>query len=310
MPPIQTPNLPANAFLHKAMEANHPTMKSNITNNCRRFFRFTIDIIERVIKRILGKDTTGPSRIQQAISIRTTSATNMLNNASLPLDNNENLRAHRANLKEMLDMHPDATAVSLFSINQKLTNSTQNDFKNRISMDDTNKLNFFNLQHNKQITFDEENDINYLVNDMFNQIEVDFNNSLKHDKEIKIIIETPPFLVSKNKPFTAKECAQGYITGCEAWQLHLQRKYGKKVTILPFRSPENPNNKRYEQFTKNNNDAYDDANATLAKINKENREAELLQYITDEIELQAQEEDQFDSISLSSISDNEDNDDY
>jgi hypothetical protein len=277
-------NLPANTSFHKAMEARRSSMLSNIANASKHFFRFTIDIIVRAVKHILGKDTTGPSDIQKAISIRTTSATNMLNNVSLPLDGNKNLRAHRASLKEMLNIYPDATAVSLLTENEKLTQSTEAS-SHEISPDNKKKCIRSDIPpEDISNTFKKNEDIFSLVDHMIYDIEDKKQVEFKNNKEIKIIIETPLFTVSEqDNSFTAKDCAQAYITACEAWQLYLQTKYNKKVTILPFSPPEDINNNDYAVLTKNNNNAYDSANAKLATIKKKDREIELLQYISTHI---------------------------
>jgi hypothetical protein len=281
----QKTNLPANIPFHEAMEANRPSMISNVANACKHFFRFTIDKIERAVRYIFGANTTEPSNIQKAISIRTTSATHMLNNASLPLDGNKNLRAHRASLKEMLDIYPDTTAVSLYSNQNRFTEATYKSYKT-LPTYNKNKCVKINNGKSKILIFKRNNDIFNLVNTMINNVEKRKQDEFHNNKEIKIILETPPFLTPLNSSLSGKDCAKAYITACEAWQLHLQIKYNKKVTILPFRTPENTKNPNHKIFTINNNNDYDSANAELALINKKDREIELFKYINDHINYQ------------------------
>jgi hypothetical protein len=278
--------IPASTLLkdplyRKAVKTNQPSVLSNIANNTKRFFRFTVDIIERAVRRILGKDTTGPSSIQKAISIRTISAKDMLNNASLPLNGNKNLRAHRANLDDMLEIYPDATAVALYSPDNNHLESTSISY-NKLSKDKQDRCTFCHIPSALKST--PELTTSNIVDCMMSDIEAR-NKELFENEEIKIIIEEPLFMVSKqNNSFTNKDCIKKYITACEAWQLHLQKKYNKKVTILSFRAPEDINNENYAQFTQDSNNAYDNANAELARINKKDKLITLISYIYNNIQ--------------------------
>ncbi len=280
-------NLPASIYYcraYKTMDANRPGVLSNIANASKRFFRFTVDIIERAVRRILGKDTTGPSSIQKAISIRTITAKDMLHNASLPLGGNQNVRAHRAHLEDMLDIYQDATVAAFYSLDDNLPTSTSYSY-DKLSPDNKNKCVLWDILPTfKTSTLTRYNRISHVVDSMISDISNKKQKEFRNNKEIKIIVEAPPFIVHESQSlYTNKDYAKEYITACEAWQLYLQIQYNKKVTILPFRPPENINNENHVQCTKDNNNAYDSANAELAKINKIDRVRMLLQYIEDHI---------------------------
>jgi hypothetical protein len=291
LPTVQA-NKPTNTLLYKAMKDSRLSALNNAANATKIFFRFTLDVIERSVRRIFGKDTTEPSSIQKAISIRTRSAKNMWGNASLPLNGNKNLRAHRANLEEMLAMHPDATAVAVCGRGNMLHDRLFDSYQ-KLSSEDKSKCIISDvLLEGKYPVFQEEKEIFSVVDQMFLDIEKTKQNQLNNSEEIKIILETPFFnTLEKPYPYTSTICAQSYITACEAWQLHLQIKYNKKVTILPFRFPENRSSMGYKELVEHNDNAYDRANDAMAASDTKQKNKSLfgyLHYIRNDIQQQHQ----------------------